>query len=213
MRRHGSADGQGGIVNDLQAGAAAQIKADIEGARDLLAAMAADAELQRSVAAAALACVQALRAGGKVLICGYGGSAADAQHLAGELVSRFHYDRAPLAALALTTDTSALTAIGNDYGYEQVFERQVRGLGRAGDLLIGISTSGRSPNVLRALQAARALGMVTVGMTGDQREAIEALADHCIRIPSRSTPKIQEGHIVCGHALCALIERQLFPRP
>ncbi|MDE2370333.1 MAG: D-sedoheptulose 7-phosphate isomerase [Burkholderiales bacterium] len=174
--------------------------------------MSADAELQATVAAVAAACVKALRAGGKVLFCGNGGSAADAQHLAGEFVSRFHYDRAPLGAVALTTDTSVLTAIGNDYGYERVFERQVLGLGRAGDVLVGISTSGRSPNVLRALQAARGIGMVTVGMTGNQREAIEQHADLCIRIPSRSTPKIQEGHIVCGHALCALVERQMFPR-
>ena len=104
-----------------------------------------------------------------------------------------------------------LTAIGNDYGYERVFERQVRGLGRPGDVLVGISTSGRSPNVLRALKAARETGLVTVGMTGNQREAIEGLCDLCIRIPSRETPKIQEGHIVLGHALCGLVEAMMFP--
>ncbi|MBK9685541.1 MAG: D-sedoheptulose 7-phosphate isomerase [Betaproteobacteria bacterium] len=191
--------------------AAARVKAEIDRSRETLAAMSADAELQAVVAAVAQACVQALRRGGKVLFCGNGGSAADAQHLAGEFVSRFHFDRSPLAAVALTTDTSVLTAIGNDYGYELVFERQVRGLGRPGDVLVGISTSGRSPNVLRALKAARETGLVTVGMTGNQREAIEGLCDLCIRIPSRETPKIQEGHIVLGHALCGLVEAMMFP--
>ena len=191
--------------------AAARVKAEVDRSRETLAAMSADAELQAVVAAVAQACVQALRRGGKVLFCGNGGSAADAQHLAGEFVSRFHFDRSPLAAVALTTDTSVLTAIGNDYGYELVFERQVRGLGRPGDVLVGISTSGRSPNVLRALKAARETGLVTVGMTGNQREAIEGLCDLCIRIPSRETPKIQEGHIVLGHALCGLVEAMMFP--
>lgn len=191
--------------------AAARVKVEIDRSRETLSAMSADAELQAMVAAVAQACVLALRRGGKVLFCGNGGSAADAQHLAGEFVSRFHFDRSPLAAVALTTDTSVLTAIGNDYGYELVFERQVRGLGRPGDVLVGISTSGRSPNVLRALKAARETGLVTVGMTGNQREAIEGLCDLCIRIPSRETPKIQEGHIVLGHALCGLVEAMMFP--
>jgi D-sedoheptulose 7-phosphate isomerase len=184
---------------------------EINRASDNLAKMAADVELQSTVGAVALACVKALRAGGKVLFCGNGGSAADAQHLAGEFISRFNYDRAPLAGIALTTDTSVLTAIGNDYGYERVFQRQVLGLGRPGDVLIGISTSGRSKNILLALEAGRKMGMVTVGMTGNQREAIEQLADLCIRIPSSSTPKIQEGHIVMGHALCGLVELWMFP--
>lgn len=191
--------------------AAAHVKVEIDRSRETLSAMSADAELQAMVAAVAQACVQALRRGGKVLFCGNGGSAADAQHLAGEFVSRFHFDRSPLAAVALTTDTSVLTAIGNDYGYELVFERQVRGLGRPGDVLVGISTSGRSPNVLRALKAARETGLVTVGMTGNQREAIEGLCDLCIRVPSRETPKIQEGHIVLGHTLCGLVEAMMFP--
>jgi D-sedoheptulose 7-phosphate isomerase len=191
--------------------AAARVKVEIDRSRETLSAMSADAELQAMVAAVAQACVQALHRGGKVLFCGNGGSAADAQHLAGEFVSRFHFDRSPLAAVALTTDTSVLTAIGNDYGYELVFERQVRGLGRPGDVLVGISTSGRSPNVLRALKAARETGLVTVGMTGNQREAIEGLCDLCIRVPSRETPKIQEGHIVLGHTLCGLVEAMMFP--
>ena len=191
--------------------AAARVKVEIDRSRETLSAMSADAELQAMVAAVAQACVLALRRGGKVLFCGNGGSAADAQHLAGEFVSRFHFDRSPLAAVALTTDTSVLTAIGNDYGYERVFERQARGLGRPGDVLVGISTSGRSPNVLNALRAARETGLVTVGMTGNQREAIEGLCDLCIRVPSRETPKIQEGHIVLGHTLCGLVEAMMFP--
>lgn len=200
-------------MNEPLHAAAGRVKVEIDRARALMSAMSDDAPLQQAVAAAALACVKALRAGGKVLFCGNGGSAGDAQHLAGEFVSRFNYDRAPVAGLALTTDTSVLTAIGNDYGYERVFERQVLGLGRPGDVLVGISTSGRSRNVLLAMEAARRIGMSTVGMTGNQREKIESLADICIRIPSRDTPKIQEGHIVVGHALCLLVEASMFPQP
>jgi D-sedoheptulose 7-phosphate isomerase len=185
---------------------------EIERAQANLALMAQDAELQATVSAVALACCKALRNGGKVLFCGNGGSAADAQHLAGEFISRFNYDRNPLAAIALTTDTSVLTAIGNDYGYEKVFQRQVGGLGRPGDVIVGISTSGRSKNVLLALETARQMGLVTVGMTGNQREVIEQHVDLCIRIPSNSTPKIQEGHIVVGHALCGLVEQWMFPK-
>lgn len=202
------------MIHDIDAAtAAAQVKSDIDSAREVMAAMSADAELQAAVAAVALACVKALRGGGKVLFCGNGGSAADAQHLAGEFVSRFHYDRHPLAAMALTTDSSVMTAIGNDYGYDKLFERQVLGLGRPGDVLIGISTSGRSPNVLLALKAGRQMGLVTVGMTGNQREQIETCVDLCIRIPAHSTPKIQEGHIVVGHALCRIVEAIMYPRP
>jgi D-sedoheptulose 7-phosphate isomerase len=198
-------------MNESIEDGARQVLGEITRASDNLAKMAADVELQSTVSAVALACVKALRAGGKVLFCGNGGSAADAQHLAGEFISRFNYDRAPLAGIALTTDTSVLTDIGNDYGYECVFQRQVLGLGRPGDVLVGISTSGRSKNILLALEAGRKMGMVTVGMTGNQREAIEQLADLCIRIPSNSTPKIQEGHIVMGHALCGLVESWMFP--
>lgn len=198
-------------MNETIESGASAVKGEIDRAAANLAKMSADAELQATVSAVALACVKALRNGGRVLFCGNGGSAADAQHLAGEFVSRFNYDRAPLAGIALTTDTSVLTAIGNDYGYEKVFERQVLGLGRPGDVLVGISTSGRSKNVLLALAAARQVGMITVGMTGNQREAIEQHVDHCIRIPSNSTPKIQEGHIVMGHALCGLVELWMYP--
>jgi D-sedoheptulose 7-phosphate isomerase len=150
-----------------------------------------------------------LRAGGKLLVCGNGGSAGDAQHIAGEFVSRLMYDRAPLAAIALTTDSSVLTATGNDYGYEQVFERQVRALGRPGDVLLGISTSGRSPNVLRALEAARAQDLLCLGFAG------AAGMEGCgmvLAAPSSRTAIIQQIHIVAAHILCALVERRMFPR-
>ena len=147
-----------------------------------------------------------------MLLAGNGGSAADAQHLAGEMLSRLNYDRAPAAAIALTTDTSVLTAIGNDYGYEQLFERQVRGLGRQGDVLIAISTSGRSANILRAISAARELGIVTVGLTGKSGGDMAAICDLCLRALSDSTPLIQQIHITAGHVICGLVEEQLFPR-
>lgn len=191
----------------------ATVEEQIGRTAEVLAAMRSDTALLKAVQTVADACVGSLRAGGKLLFMGNGGSAADAQHLAGELVSRFAYDRPGLAAFALTTDTSVLTAIGNDYGYERLFSRQVEAVGRAGDVLFGISTSGRSPNVIAALEAARRLGMITVGMTGNLGERITKTVDHCIEIPSGITPNIQEGHIVVGHIICGLIEQQMFPRP
>jgi D-sedoheptulose 7-phosphate isomerase len=156
--------------------------------------------------------VRALTAGNKVLLAGNGGSAADAQHIAGELLARLNYDRAPIAAIALTTDTSVLTAIGNDYGYEQIFERQVAGLGRAGDVFIAISTSGRSPNILRAIEAARGRGLVVVGFTGPNAGAMASACHHCLHAPASSTSLIQQLHITAGHIICGLVEAQLFPR-
>jgi D-sedoheptulose 7-phosphate isomerase len=178
----------------------------------LLTAMAEDRTLCAVVAEAAEMVVASLRAGGKLLLCGNGGSAADAQHWAGELVSRFHYDRPGLAAVALTTDTSILTAIGNDYGYERLFARQVEALGRPGDVLFALSTSGRSPNILAALEAARAVGIRTVGFTGSREGAMAPLCDLLIRVPHTETPRIQEGHEAIGHSICALVEATLFPR-
>ena len=181
--------------------------------RAVLDAAIADPEFVATIAAIVDRVAGALAAGHKVLFAGNGGSAADAQHLAGELVSRFYYDRPAAAAIALTTDTSVLTAIGNDYGYERVFERQVQGLGRAGDVLIAISTSGRSPNILKALAAARAKGLVTVGFTGSGEGAdMPSVCDLCLRAPSDSTPLIQQMHITAGHIVCALVEERLFPR-
>jgi D-sedoheptulose 7-phosphate isomerase len=145
-----------------------------------------------------------------VLLAGNGGSAADAQHIAGELVSKLAFDRPALCVVALSVDTSVLTAIGNDYGYEKIFERQIAALGRSGDVFIGISTSGRSPNILRALTEARRNELVCIGFTGLTGGNMSGLCDVCLRIPSDETPKIQEGHIVSAHIICALIERGLF---
>ena len=147
-----------------------------------------------------------LRTGGKILWCGNGGSAADAQHLAAELVGRFRRERRGLASVALTTDTSILTAVGNDYGYEVIFSRQVEALGRPQDMLVGISTSGNSPNVVAALNAARALGMKTVAFTGVGGGTMATLADHLLAVPSKNTARIQETHILAGHMLCDWIE-------
>jgi D-sedoheptulose 7-phosphate isomerase len=154
----------------------------------------------------------ALDKGHKLLLAGNGGSAADAQHLAGEMLSRFRYDRAPAAAIALTTDTSVLTAIGNDYGYERLFERQILGLGCAGDVFIAISTSGRSANILRAIDAARQKRILTVGFTGRTGGEMSSRCDICLRAPSDSTPLIQQIHITAGHVICGLVEERLFPR-
>jgi D-sedoheptulose 7-phosphate isomerase len=155
---------------------------------------------------------QAFRRGDKLLIAGNGGSAADAQHIAAEFLSRFKLDRAPLPAIALTTDTSNLTAIGNDYGFEQVFERQVRGLGRKGDVFIGITTSGRSPNIIAALKAAREAGVTPVGFTGTPGAAMSALCDVTLIAPSDETALIQQIHITAAHAICESVERDLFPK-
>jgi len=169
-----------------------------------------DTHLIEDVEAIAQACSSALRAGNKILFAGNGGSAADAQHLAGELVSRFNFDRPGLASFALTTDSSVLTAIGNDYGYEKLFARQLNAVGKSGDIFFAISTSGRSPNILLALEEARTKGLITVGFTGKTGGEMGPLCDYCICIPVAETPKIQEGHIVLGHIICGLIERELF---
>lgn len=148
-----------------------------------------------------------LRAGGKVMICGNGGSAADAQHIAGEFLNRFLKERKPYAGLALSTDTSTLTAIGNDYGFDQVFEKQVMGLGRAGDVLLAISTSGNAANVLRAVDAARSMNIYTVALTGGGGGKLAAAVDCCLNVScTRSTPRIQEGHQLLFHLLCERLE-------
>jgi D-sedoheptulose 7-phosphate isomerase len=152
-----------------------------------------------------------LRNGRKMLLFGNGGSAADSQHLAAELVGRFGPDRSPLAAIALSTDTSILTAVANDYGYEKVFARQIEALGQPGDTAIGISTSGNSPNVLAALDVARNKGLFTVGFTGETGGKMNGRTEVLFRVPSRVAARIQETHILLGHILCELIDRQLFP--
>lgn len=178
----------------------------------LIADIQADKALLNQVIECAETIVSTLRNGGKVLIAGNGGSAADAQHIAGEFVSRFNYDRPGLAAIALTTDTSILTAIGNDYGYERLFSRQVQALGREGDVFIGISTSGNSANVIAAFEEAQQLKLTTIGFTGITGGKMADMCDITLRMPSKETPKIQEGHIAIGHIICGLVEAAMFPR-
>lgn len=158
----------------------------------------------------ALECVKAYKEGKKTLLAGNGGSAADAQHLAGEFVSRFYFDRPGIASIALTTDTSILTAVGNDYGYEKVFARQIQAQAVKGDVFIGISTSGNSLNILEALKMCKEKGVLSVGLTGESGGKMAELCDYCIKVPSNQTPRIQESHILIGHILCAIVEETLF---
>lgn len=154
--------------------------------------------------------IEAYEAGKKILVFGNGGSAADAQHIAAELVGKYYMDRRPLPAEALTVNTSSLTAIGNDYAFERIFARQVEALGNPGDVAIGISTSGNSPNVIEAIRAAKKKGMITIGLTGAEGGRLRNEVDYCICVPSKDTPRIQEAHILIGHIWCELIERALF---
>lgn len=163
-----------------------------------------------TIASMAKVIAASLAQDGKILFCGNGGSAADAQHLAAEFINRFLMDRPPLPGIALTTDTSALTAIGNDFGFEQIFSKQVRGLGREGDVLLAISTSGASPNITDALKAARGLGMITMGLTGKGGGDMPPLCDYLLDVPDDSTALIQEIHITVGHLLCRLVDYYLF---
>ena len=186
------------------------ISAQIAEAQRIMSAMLADEALLATVEAAACACIDCLRQGGKILLAGNGGSAADAQHIAGEFVSRFEFDRPGLPAIALTTDSSILTAIGNDYGYDKLFARQVRTHGNKGDVFIGYSTSGKSQNILLAFQEARARGLICVGLAGNRGGPMRYLCDHLLEVPSADTPKIQEGHAVLGHILYGLVETAMF---
>jgi len=178
----------------------------------IISAILEDQSLKQALSKAIDACIGSLKSGGKILLAGNGGSAADAQHIAGELVSRFAFDRPGLAAVALTTDTSILTAVGNDYGYELLFSRQIQALGRKGDVFVAYSTSGKSPNILKALQAAKELGLVTICLTGNRNGPMNAMCDHVLAMPSADTPKIQEGHLIMGHILCGAIELALFSK-
>jgi D-sedoheptulose 7-phosphate isomerase len=168
-----------------------------------------DAKLQQAILDVVRVCLDSLAKGGKILLGGNGGSAADAQHIAAEFVSRFEFDRPGLPAIALTVDTSALTAIGNDYGYERLFSRQLQALARPGDVFIGITTSGNSKNVLKGFEACDALGVTKVALCGAGGKVHE-VADHVLAAPSTHTPRIQESHILIAHIVCALIEEQLF---
>ncbi len=176
-----------------------------------LGAFAADIDARDTMVAMAADIVTAMKAGGKLMICGNGGSAGDSQHIAGEFISRLMFDHPPLPAIALTVDTSSITATANDYGYEHIFTRQVIGLGRPGDVLLGISTSGNSPNVVAALAEARARGIVTHGFAGLHGGKMVELCDRVVRAPSTWTPIIQQIHITAAHIMCALVERGMFP--
>lgn len=189
------------------------ISAQISETHRIMSAMLDDKALFEELEKAAAACISCMQNGKRILLAGNGGSAADAQHIAGEFVSRFAFDRPGLSAIALTTDTSILTAIGNDYGYEKLFARQVQAHGTQGDIFIGYSTSGKSPNILRALEEARARGLVTIGLTGNRGGPMRELCDYLLEVPSADTPKIQEGHLVIGHILCGLVENAIFKAP
>jgi D-sedoheptulose 7-phosphate isomerase len=188
------------------------ILAEVTASADVIRRIGDDHALLETIEAVAQRCVERLRAGNTILFAGNGGSAADAQHLAAELVNRFGYDRPGLAGLSLTTDTSVLTSISNDYSYERIFARQIETLGRPGDVLIGLSTSGRSVNVVNALRAAREKNITTVGLVGNRPADMGPLCDFLLQMPSPHTPRIQEGHILVGHVICGLIERLMFPR-
>lgn len=155
----------------------------------------------------------ALKAGNKIIIFGNGGSAADAQHIAAEFVNRFIIERPPLPAIALTTDTSVITSIGNDYDFSEIFAKQIRALGQQGDVAWGISTSGNSPNVVKALELAKKMGLITLAFTGKDGGAIAQIADYCLNVSSGSTARIQETHITAGHAICELVDIKLFQKP
>jgi len=155
---------------------------------------------------------EAMKTGNKLLIAGNGGSAADAQHVAGEFVNRFHFDRPGLPCIALTTDTSVLTAVGNDYAFAQVFRKQIEALGKAGDVFIGITTSGNSPNILEAMKLCKEKSIATVGLTGQKTGTIDEFCDYVLKVPSSDTPRIQEAHILIEHIICGIVEASIFNR-
>ena len=170
-----------------------------------------DDVLQENIQKIVIESIAAFRGDKKMLLCGNGGSASDAQHIAAELSGRFYTDRAPLYAEALHVNSSYMTAVANDYGYEATYARMVEAAGREGDVLIGISTSGNSPNVVKAMQKAKEIGMLTVGFTGENGGKMKAICDIMICVPSSDTPRIQEAHILIGHIICQLIEEEMFP--
>ena len=188
------------------------LRARVREAIAVCEALLDDESVASAVDAVTEAIVGSISGGGKVLLCGNGGSAADAQHLAAELIGRFCLDRQPFPAIALSDNVAALTAVANDYGYHEVFSRAVRGLGNPGDVLIGISTSGRSPNVVEAIQAGRELGMVTVALVGNAGSPVEQASDYALRVPGPSTARIQEGQMLLAHIIFELVERDLCTR-
>lgn len=189
---------------------AVRVRRSIEASITVKQRLLSNAELVSAIATVSQILIQALKKGNKPLLFGNGGSAADAQHIAAEFVGRFAFDRPALSALALSVNTSSITAIGNDYGFDAVFARQVEALGRAGDVAIGISTSGDSPNVVKALAMAKKMGLHTIGLTGATGGTLKNAVDHCICAPSNETPRIQECHILIGHAIAELVEQEIF---
>ena len=186
------------------------IKQQLESSIQVKKTILGDSDLLELIEATAQACISAFRSGNKVMLAGNGGSASDALHIAAEFVGRYERDRSGIAALALSANASTMTAVANDYGYEAVFQRQVQALGKQGDVFFGLSTSGRSPNVVAAVQECKRLGIVTVGMTGGSGGDMVELCDYCIRVPSDNTARVQEAHITIGHIICSLVERTLF---
>lgn len=187
-----------------------RIKEAIQQSIEVKSQILANEKIVEVIDKIASACIDSLRDGGKILFCGNGGSAADAQHLAAELSGRFYFDRDPLNAEALHVNTSFLTAVANDYSYDEVFSRLVKAQGKKGDVLIGLSTSGNSENVVRAFKTANNLEMITIGLTGKKDGKMKDLSDYIIQVPSTDTPRIQESHILIGHIICELIEQRIF---
>lgn len=183
-----------------------QIKCSI----DIKTKLFEDDKLIKQIEVISKKIVDTYKNGNKILLAGNGGSAADAQHIAGELVSKLFIDRPGLSAIALSTDTSILTAIGNDYGYEKIFARQIQANGVAGDIFIGISTSGNSQNVILALKECKKMNIKTVSLTGEDGSYMEEISDYCIKVPSKITPRIQESHILVGHIICSVVEKSIF---
>lgn len=188
------------------------VKRQVADSARIKEALLADEHTLQKIAQAAEKCVEAYRACNKVMFAGNGGSAADAQHFAGELVSKFYFNRPGLPAIALTTDTSILTAIGNDYGFNTLFSRQVEAQGVKGDVFVGISTSGNSANIVEAMKTCREMGITTVGLTGAQSCKMDEFSDIAIKVPSCETPRIQECQTLIGHILCCIIEERIFPQ-
>jgi D-sedoheptulose 7-phosphate isomerase len=189
-----------------------KIKDILHSSADLKNQIAQDTDFIQLVNSAASAITKCLSSGNKLLLCGNGGSAADAQHLAAEFSGRFYFDRDPLFAEALHVNTSYLTAVGNDYSYDEIYARLIKAKGRKGDVLIGISTSGNSGNVLKALERAKEIGMINIGLTGNEGGKMKELCDILLNIPSNDTPRIQECHITVGHIICELVEEQIFTK-
>ncbi len=188
------------------------LKNKIQSSIDLKTTVLKDEKLLTVVSKVIDEIVNCYKNGGKVFFCGNGGSAADAQHLAAELTGRFYYDRPPLFAEALHVNTSYITAVANDYSYDEIYSRYIAGSGKKGDVLIGLSTSGNSPNVVKALQKANELGMITVGFTGETGGKMKDHSKYLINIPSKDTPRIQECHMLLGHSICEMVEIKMFPR-